>query len=362
MRRLALASVFLLGCFDWDVLSSTLDSPDLSVLDDLAVPADLAASPDLSLADLRMPDLALPPDMTLPVVSFTKQLDPASIGGKKPNNALFGWNTSNLTAVGDSGVVVSTTDGKTWAPVTIAGLSQNLQDIWFSGDGSSGWIVGSGTTAYTWVNPGTGFVWQSKNMTLSSNLFAVFGTANDKVVTGGDQNNTAFRWVTSWTTETRQNFNTNINGIWGTGQTFHLVNAGSSNCLIFTDTTNTKVPCGLAGNGVLETVWGIDTSNVFAAGYEGSAGVVAKYDGSKWAKATLPSVVSTIKLYSVWAAATNDIWAGGEKGTVLHFDGKSWLQVNAMGIAGTEIIKDIWGADANNVWFLTDAGTIYKKN
>lgn len=356
MRRLTFATLLLLGCFDWDVLSSNVIEPDLSVLADLSTPPDQAVV-DLSKADLSVPPDLTKPDMALPVVNFTKQADSSRFGGKKPNNAIFGWNTSNLTAVGDGGVVVSTTDGSTWSLVTISGgFTQNIQDVWFSGDGSTGWFVGNATSAYQWTSAGNS--WQSKNAGLAGNLYSVFGTANDKVGASGDQNNKFFRFVTAWTNDNNTpNFGSTQNGIWGTGASFFSVSSAGADCLTITDAVITKVSCGT--NGTLETVWGVDAMNVYAAGYETNTGIVSKYNGTSWKKENIPSVG---KLWSVWAAGSKDIWVGGEAAALLHYDGVSWTQHNAVGIGATETIKDIWGADATNVWFLTDAGTIYKKN
>ena len=356
MRRLTLATLLLSGCFDWDVLSSNVVEPDLSVLDDLSVPADMSVA-DLSRADLAVPPDLTKPDMALPVTNFTKQADPTKFGGKKPNNAIFGWNTQNITAVGDGGVVVTTTDGTNWSLVAISGgFTQNIQDVWFSGDGSTGWFVGAGTSAYQWTSAGNS--WQSKNAGLGGVLYSVFGTANDKVASAGDQNNKLYRFVTSWANDNNTpNYASTQNGLWGTGANFYSVSSAGADCLLITDAAITKVSCGT--NGTLETVWGVDTMNVFAAGYENNTGIVSKYGGSSWKKETIPSVG---KLWSVWAAGSKDVWVGGEAATLLHYDGTSWTQHNAVGIGATETIKDIWGADANNVWFLTDAGNIYKKN
>lgn len=178
MRRLAIASLLLLGCFDWDVLSSTLGEQDLSTLEDLSV-FDLA-QPDLRVPDLRMPDLLPPPDLMPPTVSFTKQADAAMLG-KKVNNAIYGWNAMNLFAVGDSGVVVRTTNGKDWTVVTLSpATTQNLMDVWFLDD-KVGWIVGASMTAYQW----DGANWTAKAMNLTNDVQAVFGSAANKVVASG---------------------------------------------------------------------------------------------------------------------------------------------------------------------------------
>ncbi len=353
MRRLAIASLLILGCFDWDVLSSTLGDPDLSVSDDLAM-ADLK-EPDLALSDLRTPDLLPPPDLSLPVISFTRQ-DVTALGGKKPNNALFGWNATNLTAVGDGGVVAKTIDGKTWTLVTLGvATTQNLNDVWFF-DVSNGWIVGSGPTAYQW----NGLAWTANSAALTNDVFGVFGSATNKVVAAGSADAIFRSDGTNWTKSN------NIapkpatqNGVWGIGGTFFSVGA-SDDCINITDTAISKLSCSQAGGAVLRSVWGFSASNILTVGYDNNTSIASKSNGTGWSKVN--NIPNIGKLYAVWGASATDIWVGGDGGQIMRHDGTNWTRVTVMGIPNTEVIKDIWGADANNIWLLTDVGSIYKKN
>lgn len=350
-------SVSLSGCFDWDVLSSTEIEPDLSVTEDLSVAHDLSVS-DGSAQDLSQPDLSQP-DMALPTVTFTKQY--AATGTKKANRALFGWDSQNVTAVGDGGFATKTVNGKDWTDISASfGTTQNLRDVWFGGTGGTGWVVGEGSTAFQW----NGSAWQSKNGGLSGNLFAVFGTqtSGNRVVSAGDQNNTVFRFGPNWSADGGSNFNTSQLGIFGLGQYFWVVGAGKDNCLILSDASNNKLSCGTTGS--LEKIHGFfqgSTSYVYAAGWDKAAGVVVKWTNGANTWNAVPGFPSVGKLYAVWVASDKDVWVAGEKATLVQFDGTKWTQKNAVGVGANEIIRDIWGSDANNVFLLTDQGNIYKK-
>lgn len=358
MRRLAIASLLLLGCFDWDVLSSTLGEPDLSVTQDLSV-FDLAQPdlrmPDLSTPDLRMPDLAMP-DLMPPTVSFTKQADAAMLGNKKANNAVFGYSAMNITAVGDAGVVARTTNGKDWSIVTLGmATTQNLLDVWFLDD-KVGWIVGMGSTAYLW----DGGNWTAKAMNLTNDVQAVFGSAANKVVAAGSAD-AVFRFDgTNWTKSANIAPKPGTQyGLWGIGNTFFSVGASNDN-LNINDTTAGRAMSDQGGGTVFRSVWGSAANNILAVGFDGNTAIASKSNGTAWTK--LNNVPNVGKLYAVWAASATDIWVGGENAQVLRFDGTNWSRTTVSGIPNNEIIKDIWGFDAANVWFVTDTGGIYKKN
>jgi hypothetical protein len=264
MRRLALASLLLLGCFDWDVLSSTLSEPDLSVLDDLSGPQDLAlgdlSKTDQLMPDLRMPDLLPPPDLLPTPTPFTKQADAAGLAGKKANNALFGWNATNVTAVGDAGVVVATTNGTNWSVVSLGvDPGQNLNDVWFK-DASTGWVVGNGPTAYVWN--GTTWAPAASAMALTNDLLGVFGSAANKVVASGTAD-AVFRFDgATWSRSAVAPKPGTEYGVWGTGSSFVSVGA-SNDCITITDTTQTRSAaprqvgrcCALRGASVRPTSW-----------------------------------------------------------------------------------------------------------
>lgn len=360
MRRLAIASLLLLGCFDWDVLSSTLGEQDFSVSSDLSV-FDLAqtdlAQPDLAQPDLRMPDLAMP-DLMPPTLSFTKQADAAGLGNKKANNAIFGYSAMHITAVGDGGVVARTTNGKDWSIVTLAATTtQNLSDVWFL-DEKVGWIVGMGSTAYQW----DGSTWVVKAANLTNDVQAVFGSAANKVVAAGSAD-AVFRFDgTNWTKSTNIAPKPGTQyGMWGTGLTFFSVGA-SNDTLNINDVTQVRVASDQGGGTVFRSVWGTSATNILAVGYDGNTAIASKSNGVLWTK--LNNVPTVGKLYAVWGVSATEIWVGGENGQVMQYNDntKVWSRFTVSGIPSNEIIKDIWAFDAANVWFVTDAGGIYKKN
>lgn len=76
-----------------------------------------------------------------------------------------------------------------------------------------------------------------------------------------------------------------------------------------------------------------------------------------------PPTSNTIE--SIWAIASNDIWAGGAAGTLLHYDGTAWTLYTAWGQGdfaqppSTSFFHGIWGVASNDVWAVGSGGIIY---
>lgn len=75
----------------------------------------------------------------------------------------------------------------------------------------------------------------------------------------------------------------------------------------------------------------------------GADGKIARRANNEW---TPQQSGTTATLRAVWAAAENDVWAGGD-GDLLHFDGVSWTRVNA----GLQRVDAISGSGSDDVWF-----------
>src|SRR5207237_924010 len=52
-------------------------------------------------------------------------------------------------------------------------------------------------------------------------------------------------------------------------------------------------------------------------------------------------------LTSVWAAASDDVWAVGVSGAIVHWNGTSWTPLKSPTTAN---LYSVWGADAKHVW------------
>jgi hypothetical protein len=81
----------------------------------------------------------------------------------------------------------------------------------------------------------------------------------------------------------------------------------------------------------------------------------AHWDGVSWTVDTTTGPAQNIGiLWSVWGAATNDVYAVGELGSIIHYDGASWsLQPSVTtfplyGVHGSSA-SDIWAVGGNTV-------------
>jgi hypothetical protein len=119
----------------------------------------------------------------------------------------------------------------------------------------------------------------------------------------------------------------------------------------------TWTPMKVAG-GVVSSLWGVASNDLYAAGYEMpqgafGQGVVRHWDGKTWKiVATSPKA-----LVSVWGSGPNDIYAGGWGFSLLHFDGTSW-QETATKIDPTLsiIYQAIDGTGPDDVWVASNNG------
>lgn len=83
---------------------------------------------------------------------------------------------------------------------------------------------------------------------------------------------------------------------------------------------------GLKGH--IEALHGTSSSDVWAVGYTvklfGKGGQAHHWDGRTWTTTPLPV---DKPLSAVYAAAPDEVWAGGADGTLLRWDGQSWTVV-----------------------------------
>lgn len=109
----------------------------------------------------------------------------------------------------------------------------------------------------------------------------------------------------------------------------------------------------------LRSVWARASDDVWAVGDQGT---VLHFDGVTWRAAQ--SGISD-DLFGVWAAGPNDVWATGgsgnpsqDVGVILHFDGAAWSVVRR----GLKRVDAVWGSSASDVWFAGTAGTLLRWN
>jgi hypothetical protein len=119
------------------------------------------------------------------------------------------------------------------------------------------------------------------------------------------------------------------------------LSAASSTAWITAESaTSKKVNC----------VWGIKSTDVYAAG---ESGTILHYDGAYWSAVNDDN--ATDDLYALWGNSSKDVFAVGESGTILHYNGSIW---SSMTSGTSKDLHGIWGADANSVFAVGNSGTI----
>lgn len=99
----------------------------------------------------------------------------------------------------------------------------------------------------------------------------------------------------------------------------------------------------------LEGIFGIDSAHIYVVGADGT---ILKYDGSTWS----PMQSGTTNyLYSIWGSVPSALFAVGVGGTILHFDGNTW---HAMASGTTSTLYKVFGTSSDNVYAVGDGGTI----
>ncbi len=97
----------------------------------------------------------------------------------------------------------------------------------------------------------------------------------------------------------------------------------------------------------LRGVWGSSASALFVVGGDPdpiSDGGIYRYDGSSWSL----TEITGFDLYSVWGAAADDVYAGGDGGKVLYYNGYSWVDRSPPGLTYT--VRGIWGASSSDIY------------
>jgi hypothetical protein len=128
-----------------------------------------------------------------------------------------------------------------------------------------------------------------------------------------------------------------------------------------TDTLELYVARGFApvalpfhGPFVARAVWGASSTDVFVAGYDGSAtgpAAVAHFDGAAW---TIAPTGTFGPPDGIWGSGPADVYAVGSAGSLAHFDGASWTPVET---GYTVDLHGVWGSGPDDV-YAVGAGTV----
>jgi hypothetical protein len=88
----------------------------------------------------------------------------------------------------------------------------------------------------------------------------------------------------------------------------------------------------------------------------GTSGLVARFDGQGWIAEDVGEVLNGV-LYSVWAAADDEVWAGGLSGELVHRSGDGvWTPWS---LPSNQRVFALDGRSASEVWALTEYGELW---
>jgi len=102
-------------------------------------------------------------------------------------------------------------------------------------------------------------------------------------------------------------------------------------------------------NDDLHAVWGSGPTDVFGVGDNGT---VLHFNGLTW---TQQQTGAPVNLRGVWGTGPKDVFAVGDKGTIVHYDGIKWATIGT----GTSVdLYAVWGMNAKDVYAVGDNGTV----
>ncbi len=265
--------------------------------------------------------------------------------GGDPWNLLgiHGANADDIVMVGQTGLLVHSKAGTSWQEEE-SGTVKDVSRVWGVSPDSYVAVGAAGTLLVYEFG-----AWQDGGVITDASLNNVIGFApNDYYVVGEGGiilHYDGLWWQQIETGDPRPYF-----GIWGddaqsmlTIVGHQVVLKGSANALEeeYVPVTNTWT--GVWGKGV----------HRFVVGFGGK---VMYHNGIKWKEQDTGTGAG---LMDVWGFSEEDVWAVGEAGTLLHFDGEQWTQSDVVASEETTYF-DVWGPAPNDVYVIAaEAGMAY---
>jgi hypothetical protein len=296
---------------------------------------------------------------------------------------VWGSSASDVHAVGWGGRAFRF-DGKAWKQSTTTQLSSTLRGVYGAGNavfavGEQGTIaqynavvdtwtkVASGTTVSLYGLAGTsgselyavgmggtilrydGNGWSRATSRASADLLDVWGSSATDVYAAGYDGALLRFDGTTWSEQAPPADIDMIRGGWASSAQGGVM-VGADADLQAVAVAYPAGPAWTMGNGNLYGVWGTGPGNVYAVG---SAGKVARYDGTAWS--TMPSGVTSV-LTGVWGAAASDVFVVGF-GTILRDTGAGWQPMSG---APSLLLRGVWGTSSQNVFAVGNTGTLLR--
>jgi hypothetical protein len=272
-----------------------------------------------------------------------------------PNEFRDVWSVSSTLAyaVGDGGTLARW-DGSAWSLIDLATTS-SLEGVW-AASANDVFVSSRSGSIYHW----NGLNWTPTAIPGASELRYLRGlTATDLYVAGGTYNSPQFYHYDGhdWTNVTLPATLANVNEFWIDPQTSTVVIVGNTNSNdtgVFrrapteTDWTQLKTPLFTAA----QSVHGTSLSDLYVA----TSDDIYRYNGSTWVHSC--SNPTDGYFTSLWARASDDVWAVGYDSLIQHFDGDTWSIVQNRN-SGWELYA-VHGSSRTDVIVVGESGTILR--
>lgn len=244
-------------------------------------------------------------------------------------------------AVGDSGTILTSTDGGSMWTERSSGTIQHLHAVRFV-DGNTGWAVGDSGTILATTDGGAS--WTAQSSGTSANLRDVTFLSAMVGWAVGDSGTIRFWNGLMWSGQFPPS-SFNIHGVsavsgmqvWAVGDGGRIIRYDG---LMWSDVTSPTTV-------LLRDVAGLDATHAWAVG---DGGTILAYDGSTWTGQTSNAITH---LHAVEVINASAVWAAGEGGTLRYFDGTSW---NSRTSGTSAHLEGISFANASQGYFVAAGG------
>lgn len=260
------------------------------------------------------------------------------------------WASPDLSlsvVVGDTGVILLSTDGGASWKASASGVTQRLAGVWGS-SADDVWVVGDAATVLHSTDRGA--TWDPIALGETTDLTSVWGSSADQIFVGGG-NAKVYRTRNQGTSfeSAPSKAITPLVGIWGTSATSVWAAAQGG---LFQSTDGGDTFSGIVASlGAQRGLWAGSDTDVYTVN---DAAVVTRYDGAVLHKTSF----GTASIVGVWGSSVDDVYVVGTKGFLRHTTdrGSSWMTA----AAGSEDLNAVGGAKGT-VIVVGAAGAILRR-
>ena len=259
--------------------------------------------------------------------------------------SLFVEDAGSFVAGGTQGYTTrfaATATDSTWSRLSVT-PSFFAVSVWSS---TAAFAVGSFGSAVRFNGAG----WLGGAGVASGSLIDVSATSANTAIAVGNAG--AFRFDGStWQAMSFSSGAVPLNAVWATS-TNNAHASALGTMYRWQGNSWSAVSAPIAGNVMMNTMWGANASDVWAGG---PGGTLIRWDGATW-RLVSTGVLNAIS--HIWGLNANTVYAGGTQGTLLRFDGTSWTP---MPFPETNVsVNGIWGSSVNDLYIATSDASIWR--